>query len=156
MVTSVVERPQLHRQQVDREHLAHGPIDADDVADGEGLFSDQEQTADDIGSGGLRRKADRDGEDAGGAEEDAEVDAELRQRRRDEQAGYAVKNHAPDEDFVVVVGRAGDKARSPPAGEPGKQEAAPQLEEGPQDLNGAPAGDDVKQRGEIHNRNAAV
>src|SRR3569833_784109 len=76
----IVESAQLHREEVDRQHLARGLIDLDHVAHAEGPLAKEKKAADEVGGGGLRGEADRHRQDTRRSQQHAQAEAELAQR----------------------------------------------------------------------------
>ncbi len=87
----VVEDPNSDREQIDGQDDADDVVDLNPVADDKRLFRHQKETAHEIRRGCLRRKADGDGENSGGAEQDAEVDSQLPEEGDHDKTHHAVE-----------------------------------------------------------------
>ena len=139
----VVEGPELDREQIDRDDLAGGGADADDVADLERPLTHQEQAADHVRRRGLRREAQGHGQHTCGAEQDAEVEPCLVQGDGDHQADGQVA-HGPAGDHRVLGAEvAGQEALGAAAESPSQEPTGDQDQAGGREPNHPIFGEEV-------------
>ena len=92
----IVEGPELDREQVDGDDLAHGLTHFDDVSRDEGLLAQQEKAADEVGCRGLGSEAQRHGQYPRGSQEHAHVESELLDRREHDDGEHQVPDQTAD------------------------------------------------------------